>query len=224
MTMVKKVTEKELLADQATRILRDAIVTGELAPGAELPEEKIAAKLGISRTPLREALRRLQREGFLTAQRGKPSKVTNLTEEDFLHTLEVRQLIETYSIEKIVDNISESLLKQLKENIKQQEKATLDYNFNLFLELDRDFHLLLASANKNQQIRDIIYEMNTGIYRVFNFFVYKLPKTGEISFREHLEILEAIEEKKASLAKKKMEEHIGKIATRMKEVMALKST
>ncbi|PKC51781.1 hypothetical protein RhiirA1_483007, partial [Rhizophagus irregularis] len=94
-----------------------------------------------------------------------PSKVTNLTEEDFLHTLEVRQLIETYSIEKIVDNISESLLKQLKENIKQQEKATLDYNFNLFLELDRDFHLLLASANKNQQIRDIIYEMNTGIYR-----------------------------------------------------------
>ncbi|MDI7744159.1 GntR family transcriptional regulator [Lysinibacillus fusiformis] len=220
--MVKKVIEKELLADQAARILRDAIVTGELSPGEELPEEKIAAQLGISRTPIREALRRLQREGFLTAERGKPARVSILTEEDFLHTLEVRQINESYNVEKIVNNISETLLKQLKENIHQQEQATLDNNFNLFLELDREFHLLLASANKNPKLKEIIYEMNTGIYRVFNFFVYKLPQTGERSLKEHIDILKAIEEKNGVLAKAKMEEHIGKIASRMKEVMALK--
>lgn len=221
--MVKKVIEKELLADQAVRILREAIVTGELLPGEELPEEKIAAKLGISRTPIREALRRLQREGFLTGQRGKPARVTILTEEDFLQTLEVRQINESYNVEKIVNNISDNLLKQLKENILQQEKATHENNFNLFLELDREFHLLLASANKNPKLREIIYEMNTGIYRVFNFFVYKLPYTSERSLKEHIEILKAIEEKNAALAKEKMEEHIGKITLRMKEVIALKS-
>ncbi|MBM7608904.1 DNA-binding GntR family transcriptional regulator [Lysinibacillus composti] len=222
--MVRKVREKEFLADQATRILREGILSGELLPGEELPEEKIATQLGISRTPLRDALRRLQLEGLLIIEKGRPAKVSNLTPEDFFQSLEIRQIIETYNIEYVTSHINDHLFEKLKDNILQQELATIQTNYNHFLELDREFHILLASASPNSKLIHLIHEMNTGTYRAFNYFVSDTPKTTEHSLQEHIEILDAIQEKDSTLARQKMQTHLEKVGSRLKDVLVTKTT
>ena len=98
---MRKIKKPDSLADQAYDLIRKDILTGTLAPNEELREGKFALELGISRTPLREAIRRLATDGLVVLQSGKPAIVSSFTKEDALHHMEVRKLLETYNIEQI---------------------------------------------------------------------------------------------------------------------------
>lgn len=211
---MKKIIQNVSLADQAYNLLKKAIVSAELAPNEELPEEKLAADLGISRTPLREALKRLAMEGLLVLQKGRPATVATFTKEDSLEYMELRRVLEIYNIEKIMSSSNENLINELKVNLKHQLEAVSNNNYHEFIELDREFHLILASRNGNSKFQDMIHQMNTGVNRAFLLLSNTLHVSASEAYEEHLRLTEALESNDVSLAKEVMSEHLQNVEIR----------
>src|SRR5699024_3250590 len=144
---MKKIAQSESLADQDYKIIKESITNGKLQDNEALPEEKLAKDLGISRTPLRDALGRLAVEGLIIQQKGAPAVVAGFTKERSLDYMELRSLLEVYNIEKIITKIDDKMAIKLEENLNKQLKAIHEGTYNDFIEEDRQFHLLLASVN-----------------------------------------------------------------------------
>ena len=117
MKHMKKIKQSETLADQAYDLLKKAIIIGKLKGDESLPEEKIAADLGISRTPLRDALNRLASEGLVIHRKGRPAVVASFTKEHSLEYMELRSLLEVHNIEKIISKVDSSFLLLLEDNL-----------------------------------------------------------------------------------------------------------
>ncbi len=212
--MMKKIKQSETLADQAYEMIKQAIVQGKLKDEERLPEEKLAHDLGISRTPLRDALRRLGDEGLIIHQTGRPAKVASFTKEDSLEYMELRSLLEVYNIERIFPKIDDAFIAQLKENTCEQYEAIQRNHYNDFIDLDREFHLLLASKNSNRELQKIIHRMNTGTNRAFLILSKTVPKSAKDAHDEHMEIIGALEERNFVLARNKMMIHMNNVEER----------
>ena len=211
---MKKIKKPESLADQAYNLIRKAILTGTLAPKEELREEKLAMELGISRTPLREAIRRLATDGLVILTTGKPASVSSFTKEDALHQMEVRKLLETYNIEQVARFVTPTFINTLKDNLKLQKRAADKNDFHEFIELDREFHLILANQNPNKKLREMIYTINTGVNRAFLILANTYPISAMEASGEHEDIVSALENKDEVAATKAMLEHMGNIERR----------
>ena len=116
------------LRDVVFQTLRQAILKGELQPGERLMEIKLAETLGVSRTPIREAIRKLELEGLVVMIPRKGAAVANITEKDTKDVLEVRRTLEMFAVEVACDRITEEQLIQLKEAAKAFEasKGSMD--------------------------------------------------------------------------------------------------
>lgn len=214
MIRLKKIKQSETLADQAYQMIKQAITNGKLKENEQLPEEKLATNLGISRTPLRDALSRLAAEGLIIQQKGRPAIVASFTKKDSLDYMELRSLLETYNIEKIISDIDSSFITLLKTNATKQLDAIKQDNYNEFIELDREFHLLLASRNNNNELKNIIHRMNTGINRAFIILSNTVSTSAEAAYQEHVEIIEALEKQDVVLARNKMIVHMNNVEKR----------
>src|SRR5699024_10157144 len=212
--VMKKIKQSETLADQAYNMIKQAIVHGKLKDEELLPEEKLAEDLGISRTPLRDALARLVAEGLVIHQRGRPAKVSSFTKERSLEYLELRSLLEVYNIEKIISKIDDSFIQSLKDNVAEQLDAIKRDNYNDFIDLDREFHLLLASKNSNTELRNIINRMNTGKNRAFLILSKTVQQSAKDAYEEHIEIIKALEDQDVVLARSKMIVHMNNVEKR----------
>lgn len=211
---MEKIKHNETLADQAYKIIKKAIVNGKLKENEPLPEERLAKNLGISRTPLRDALNRLSVEGLVIQQTGRPAKVASFTKEKSLEYLELRSLLEVYNIEKTISKFDDDLITKLQENLSEQLSAIERDNYHDFIELDREFHLLLASRNNNNELKEIIHRMNTGINRAFLILSSTLPASAKEAYVEHKEIVEALENQDVVLARNKMIVHLNNVEKR----------
>src|SRR5690625_444790 len=211
---MKKIVPNETLSDKAYKTLKQAIVHGNFADIEALPETTLAEMLGVSRTPLREALRRLADEGLITQQRGSPARVSSFSKEKALEYMEMRILLEVYNIEKITEHISGATFEQLKNSLKKQKEAVDANNFQTFLDLDREFHLTLASVNQNRELEKFIYRLNTGTSRAFLILSKTLPQSAIDAYNEHVVLMEALEKQDTSKAKKEMKAHLNNIIER----------
>lgn len=211
---LKKVINTASLAEQAYSLLKSGIISGELAPEKELPEVKLAEDLGVSRTPLREAIQRLAMEGLVDLKKGKPATVANFTVEDSLEFMELRRLLEIHNIKKVICIDDTSFIRKLEDNLHDQMKAIADDDFQGFIEFDRDFHLILASKNPNSRIQSLIHQMNTGVNRAFLILSNTIPVSAKEAYEEHVRILDAIKGKDTELATKEMTEHLKKVEER----------
>ncbi|MGB5946779.1 GntR family transcriptional regulator [Paenisporosarcina sp.] len=211
---MKKITKPQSLADQAYNLIRKDILTGTLAPKEELREEKLAMELGISRTPLREAIRRLATDGLVILTTGKPASVSSFTKEDALHQMEVRKLLETYNIEQVARFVTPKFINTLKDNLKLQKRAADKNDFHEFIELDREFHLILANQNPNTKLREMIHTINTGVNRAFLILANTYPISAMEASGEHEDIVNALENKDEIAATKAMLEHMDNIERR----------
>jgi DNA-binding GntR family transcriptional regulator len=212
---LQRVIKKESLAEQAFNLIKKDIISGKLAPEEELPEKKLAQELGISRTPVREALRRLAVEGLVVLSDQKIGRVASFTVEDALHFIEIRTLLEVYNLE------TSSLLKnelygEMRENLDAQLKAITEERYEEFIDLDREFHLLLARHNPNPRLRTLIHTFNTGVNRAFLVLSNTLQFSAMEAYGEHRRIVDALEAGKIDDAKIEMADHMENIASRMK--------
>lgn len=211
---MEKVKTTVSLAEQAYSLLKKAIISGKLAPEKELPEEKLAADLGVSRTPLREAIQRLAMEGLIILNKGKPATVATFTEEDSLEFMELRRVLEIYNIRKVVFVENPIFINELEKNLHKQMEAITNNDFQKFIDYDRKFHLILASQNENEKIKQLIHQMNTGVNRAFLVLSNTVHVSAIEAYNEHERIVIAIKNKDIKLAEKEMTEHLNSVEKR----------
>jgi len=211
---MKPISQTTSLSDKAYNSIKEAILNGELQDNDVLPEEKLAKTLGISRTPLRDALKRLSIEGLIIQKQGSPAVVASFTKERSLEYMEIRSLLEVFNLEKIIDKIDDDFIHELEENLNAQKHAIKEGTYGDFIEIDRDFHLLLASLNDNDEIQSLVHRINTGVNRAFLILSKTVPQSARPAYEEHIDIVEALKERNLIKAKQHMTVHMINVEKR----------
>lgn len=177
-------------------ILRDKILNGELPGGTKIVEEKIAVELGVSRTPIRDAIRKLEYEGLVVKK-----KVVNPTEKDLRNMFNVRILLEGYSARCAATFMKESELEKLYEYVEIGRKGTKEE----IMSANESFHNDIVKASNNPVMIDIIDRMQAIIYLFRKTVViYNRPNLID----EHEEMYEAIKERDGEKAEALMKKHL----------------
>ena len=156
MEQIIPISRAKSLKEQAFDKLKELIITGALEPGELQNEKRLAEALGVSRTPVREALLELSREGMVAFVPGKGVEVCKLTTQQVREVFEIRRIIEGYVIKKFTTRLTEADIKEIDGNISNQEKMLSRTERLGFIEYDKQFHLYLASKIGNQQIESIL--------------------------------------------------------------------
>ena len=182
------------LSEQAYNQIKDAICQGSVAPGDILSENQIAQQLGMSRTPVREALRALAREGFVEIRNGIGAYVKPLSSKDMEDLYEVRCLHEMQAIKTSIYRISNDEIDDLTRRFQaiydacEQGDSPAQGEFS---ELDWELHSLLVDRCTNNYIKEIVAGNNSNLRRYQSLSVNVLGDVHE-SARQHLEILRVL--------------------------------
>ena len=195
------------LRDVVFQTLRQAILKGELSPGDRLMEIKLSQMLGVSRTPIREAIRKLELEGLVVMVPRKGAAVANITEKDTKDVLEVRRTLEMFAVEVVCDRITSEQLAQLKIAAKEFENAKGSMDLIRIAETDMKFHEIIYTATRNDRLMQMLSNLRENMYR-YRIEYLKDPNYYDGLVREHQEILEAIETKDKQRARDCMRDHI----------------
>lgn len=195
------------LRDVVFQTLRQAILKGELQPGERLMEIKLADTLGVSRTPIREAIRKLELEGLVVMIPRKGAAVANITEKDTKNVLEVRRTLEMFAVEVACDRITEEQMTQLKEAAKAFEASKGSMDLIRIAETDIHFHEIIYEATHNERLVQILSNLRENMYR-YRIEYLKDPNYYDSLVGEHQEILDAIEAGDKEKARVCMKDHI----------------
>lgn len=195
------------LRDVVFHTLRQAILKGELQPGERLMEMKLAETLGVSRTPIREAIRKLELEGLVVMIPRKGAAVANITEKDTKDVLEVRRTLEMFAVEVACERITSEQLEALKEAAKAFEASKGSMDFIRIAETDMKFHEIIYEATQNERLMQMLNNLRENMYR-YRIEYLKDPNYYDSLVREHREILNAIETGDKEHARMCMRAHI----------------
>jgi len=138
------------LNDMAYETIKSGILEGKLISGEIYSELDLAESFGISRTPVREAFLRLAAENLIIFHPRKGISVNYFSKEDIENLFELRLAIEDAAANKIVGNLSQDQVQYIQDTIKQQQACIKEYDENLFLEFDREFHLFFVEISGNR--------------------------------------------------------------------------
>ena len=195
------------LRDVVFNTLRRAILKGELKPGERLMEITLADKLGVSRTPIREAIRKLELEGLVVMAPRKGAKVASITERDLNDVLEVRKGMEVLAISLACKRITGEELEKL-ETIEQSfQKLIESGNLTELAEMDVKFHDTIYQATNNQRLVQLLNNLREQMYR-YRLEYLKDTQSHDRLVEEHQRIVDAIIDKNKEEAVRLIQEHI----------------
>lgn len=180
------------LRDVVFGTLRDAILTGKLLPGERLMENQLADKLGVSRTPVREALRMLELENLVELVPRKGAQVLDMSEKDVVDILEIRSALEGLATRLACQKISEDGIEKLRALEEKFEKAIADGEQELIAALDEEFHDVIFSATQNDKLCQMYHNLRTQLYR-YRMAHIKKDSTIKPIVDHHKRIIHAIE-------------------------------
>ena len=201
------------LRDVVFNTLRQAILRGELKPGERLMEIQLANKLGVSRTPIREALRKLGLEGLVNMVPRKGAEVADITEKSLRDVLEVRKALEELSVQLACEKITEEEIEELK-RVAERFKDTLnDQDVTKIAEADVAFHDVIYTATDNQKLILLLNNLREQMYRYRVEYLKKEEAYPQL-IAEHEELIDNISKRNKEEATRIMCEHIdNQVAT-----------
>ena len=201
------------LRDVVFNTLRQAILRGELKPGERLMEIQLANKLGVSRTPIREALRKLELEGLVNMVPRKGAEVADITEKSLRDVLEVRKALEELSVQLACEKITEEEIEELK-RVAERFKDTLnDQDVTKIAEADVAFHDVIYTATDNQKLILLLNNLREQMYR-YRVEYRKKEEAYPQLIAEHEELIDNISKRNKEEATRIMCEHIdNQVAT-----------
>ena len=195
------------LRDVVFNTLRKAILKGELKPGERLMEIALAERLGVSRTPVREAMRKLELEGLVVMIPRRGAQVANITEKDLNDVLEVRIALENLSIENACARMTEEQLAELKKAGRYFEETIKEGNLVKLAEADVAFHEVIYKASDNRRLNQVLNNLREQIYR-YRVEYLKEEETRNVLVKEQEEIYEAIKNRDVKKAQEISFRHI----------------
>lgn len=195
------------LRDVVFNTLRQAILTGELKPGERLMEIHLANRLGVSRTPIREAIRKLELEGLVTMIPRRGAEVAQITEKSMKDVLEVRRTLDALSAELACERISKEEEEALKQACLNFEAAVKTKDTKAIAKADVAIHDIIAAATGNQRLIQLINNLAEQMYR-YRFEYIKDATQHERIIEEHSIIYESIVKKDKEAAAEMAKTHI----------------
>lgn len=195
------------LRDVVFRTLRQAILTGEMKPGERLLEIHLANKLGVSRTPIREAIRMLELEGLVIMVPRRGAQVAQITEKSMSDVLEVRCALDVLAVELACERITGEAVEELREACREFEKVTATKDVHVIAKADVAFHDIIFKAAGNPRLTQMINNLAEQMYR-YRFEYIKDESQHQMLIKEHYLICESIEKRDVEVAKEAIRKHI----------------
>ncbi len=195
------------LRDVVFNTLRQKILTGELKPGERLMEIHLADQLGVSRTPIREAIRKLELEGLVTMIPRRGAEVAQITEKNLRDVLEVRRALDALAVELACDRITQDELNELKTACEHFEAETKKKNANQVARADVALHDIILKASGNDRLMQMISNFSQQMYR-YRLEYVKDDRNYDQLIREHRIIYEAIRDKDKETGARAIKSHI----------------
>lgn len=187
------------LRDVVFNTLRKAILTGQLKPGERLMEVHLADRLGVSRTPIREAIRKLELEGLVIMIPRRGAEVAQITEKSLRDVLEVRRALDALSVELACERITDQEIKKLKAACDEFERVVGEAkrdagsipDASVIAKADVALHDIIVKATGNQRLMQLVNNLSEQMYR-YRFVYIKDETQHEKLVAEHREIYESI--------------------------------
>ena len=205
-----KINDYELLNQKVYRILKAEIIEGSLKPGTKLLENNIAKQLGISRTPIREALRELAAEGFVKMNPNQGVVVSNASVEDVQEVLQIRGVLEGLAARLATKMINEEEIKELEKYQKRMEYYTNKDDVLAFSEMDTEFHELILNICGSNRLIQIRKNLSDQAHR-YQIRSLSVPGRLKYSLKEHQGVVEALKRKDAEQADRLSQKHIENV-------------
>lgn len=204
---MRRVSKAVSYKEKAYEILKTSIITHKLKPGEQMNERVLAEKLGISRTPVREALQMLENEGWLKTEPWKGTFVSDITVQDIKEVFQLRIALEPMVVELAAENMENKEIEKLEQLLHKQKLFFEQKNAPDFLKTDMDFHMCLAQATGNQRLINILNNLNDMIIRLGMYAIQTYNRYIQ-TLKEHQRIIDALKIRDAVAAKDAMIYHV----------------
>lgn len=210
------------LRDVVFHTLRQAILKGDLKPGERLMEIQLAKKLGVSRTPIREAIRKLELEGLVLMIPRKGAEVAEITEKNLRDVLEVREALERLAVQLACEQITKAQIRELKEAAGVFRDALASDNVTEIAEADEHFHDLINLATGNEKLIQILHNLREQMYR-YRVEYLKNEAVFPQLLEEHESLICAIEKRQKEQAAEILCRHINNQAEAISGIIRIKN-
>ncbi|HEY6838726.1 MAG TPA: GntR family transcriptional regulator [Geobacteraceae bacterium] len=223
---MKKSIEKHLtLRESILEAIRDAIMRGALKPGEKVAEPELAERFGISRTPIREAFRQLESEGYLTVIPRKGAVVVSFSERDVDEFYAIKSILEGYAARRACEKLTPREIEKLQAINDKLRQLAEEGDVKHFFKVHNDFHELFIKAADNEKLSELIDNL-VGKFQRLRIASLSLPGRMKISVLEHEKIIEAFRKRNVDDAEKlvrKNAEYGGRVLMQAEEgAIALK--
>lgn len=195
--------------ERAYQEIKQAILSQKLKSGDPLNERTLAEELGISRTPIREALHLLEREGWVVTEPCRGTWVKEITLKDIAEVYQMRTALEELAVELAINQLNEQRESELRELLEQQMTLDNQMDIEAFTQLDLEFHLYLAQISGN----DRLYQALKGLMDIMNMYLLRTIRKTQpniVPRKEHMEIIRAILRHDIAGAKTEINQHMSK--------------
>ena len=206
------------LRDVVFNTLRQAILRGELKPGERLMEIQLANKLGVSRTPIREAIRKLELEGLVLMIPRKGAEVAEITEKNMRDVLEVRKALEELAVQLACEKITDEEIEEMKKAAEDFKKILKSKDITEIAEADVRFHDIIYMATDNQKLIQLLNNLREQMYR-YRVEYLKDAAIYPRLIEEHHRMYDALKEKDQKQAVAYVEKHLHNQAEAVKKII-----
>jgi len=207
LTDLGKIAQRKSLGQHVFENLKSAIVKGDLSPGDRLIENQLAESLGISRTPVREAIHKLEREGFLRKKPGGGFSVIGLSRDDVIETFGIRSVLESYAASLAAQKHGKQNLKPLERKIDVFQKRLDSSDFDSLPDINTEFHDLLYGLSESPRLIKMINDLRDQIFR-FRQIILKDADLAKMSNQDHKDMLDRIRQGDAEGVEHLVREHL----------------
>ncbi|MBW7837659.1 MAG: GntR family transcriptional regulator [Sphingomonadales bacterium] len=198
------------LNDLIIDALRQAILQGQFKLGERLPEAKLAELFGVSRIPIREALRVLSHEGLVEINPRKGARIPLLSADELREIIELRAELEAICARNVARDCTPEICEQLQALLNQGNQAANDNDLSKLRAINKDFHSILATASKNRYLAEFAKSLRDRTYWLFSS---DAEGTALATWREHAAILEAVMAQDEQLAAALASRHVKRVGT-----------
>lgn len=202
-----KTFTKPILREEVYNTIKEAILTGQISPGERVSIGRLLKEIGFSPTPIREALLKLEQEGFVSRQPKGGFIVSRFTKKDIEEIFDIRSLLEGYAATLAMSHIQPKDIHWLEENIIESEQCILKNKLNKVSTLNTKFHDYLNELSRNDRLLSIINGLKDQIFQ-YRSAILRVPQKAKISIEHHKKMVDAIKKRNVELLKQLINEHI----------------
>jgi len=213
--------KNDSLTSQVTQFLEEAILKGEIKPGQKLVERELSQEFGISRSPIREAIRSLESNGLVKTTPRKGTIVPEISKKEVEEIYAVKRMLESFAARLAWRRITGKEIREFRSLLGKMEKQVSKKNLHEYLELSKEFHEFIIKASNNAKLYQIYLNLIKPI-QWLQLISLSFPERAKNSLREHKQIMKAFLHKDSQLVEQLVREHVDQAGRILAENLDLR--